>query len=209
MPKKFQSENTKAVVARARKAEKAAAEKAEKEKAAEDALWKEDDKLICKKIQRKEEKEKKKQAELLKKKELKLLEEQEFSEANPNPKTAPQKVTAYQIQKQKENERLQSTKSQEIESVTETPIQENLNRLEVETISASGIDEAVAALSVNEGTPDRHPEKRMAAAFRAFEAERMPQLKKENPTMRRSQLKQILIKEWQKSPQNPLNQSIA
>lgn len=53
MPKKFQGENSKAVVARARKAEKAAAEKAIKEKAAEDAFWKEDDKLICKKLQRK------------------------------------------------------------------------------------------------------------------------------------------------------------
>ena len=53
MPKKFQGENTKAAIAKARKAEKAAEEKSRKEKEAEDAYWKEDDKLINKKMQRK------------------------------------------------------------------------------------------------------------------------------------------------------------
>lgn len=206
MPKKFQSENTKAVVAKARKAEKAATEKAEKEKAAEDAHWKEDDKLICKKIQRKEDKEKKKVAELQKKLELKALEETEMDSITS--KTAAPKITAYQLQKQKEEqEKLRNKENNE--SNFETPIQENLNRLETETISASGIDAAVAALSVDgESTVDRHPEKRMAAAYRAFENDRLPLLKKENATMRHSQLKQLLRKEWQKSPQNPLNQKI-
>lgn len=37
----------------------------------------------------------------------------------------------------------------------------------------------------------------------------MPRLKAENPSLRQSQLKQMLRKEWQKSPENPLNQRIA
>lgn len=53
---------------------------------------------------------------------------------------------------------------------------------------------------------DRHPERRMKAAFAAFEEANMPRLKQENPNMRLSQLKQLLKKEWTKSPENPLNQ---
>jgi hypothetical protein len=55
---------------------------------------------------------------------------------------------------------------------------------------------------------DRHPEKRLKAAYTAFEEKRIPQLKEEHPTLRLSQLKQLVKKEWQKSPENPLNQKI-
>ena len=50
-----------------------------------------------------------------------------------------------------------------------------------------------------------HPEKRVKAAYTDFESRRLPQLKAENPNLRLSQLKQMLKKEWQKSPENPLN----
>ena len=49
----------------------------------------------------------------------------------------------------------------------------------------------------------------MKAAYEAFETERLPQLKAQNPTLRLSQLKQLLRKEWMKSPDNPLNQKLA
>ena len=52
---------------------------------------------------------------------------------------------------------------------------------------------------------DRHPEKRMKAAYDAYEAENLPKLKQENPTLRLSQLKQVLKKEWMKAPENPFN----
>lgn len=55
---------------------------------------------------------------------------------------------------------------------------------------------------------DKHPEKRLKAAFSAFEEANMPRIKEENPTLRLSQLKQILRKEWMKSPENPLNQRL-
>lgn len=54
---------------------------------------------------------------------------------------------------------------------------------------------------------DKHPEKRMKAAYTAFEEKRLAQLKEEQPTLRLSQLKQLIFKEWQKSPENPLNQT--
>lgn len=42
---------------------------------------------------------------------------------------------------------------------------------------------------------DRHPEKRMKAAYMKFEEERMPELRKEYPTLKMSQLKEKLWKE--------------
>lgn len=45
----------------------------------------------------------------------------------------------------------------------------------------------------------------MKAAYKAFEAENLPRIKSENPSMRLSQWKQMLQREWTKSPQNPLN----
>lgn len=52
---------------------------------------------------------------------------------------------------------------------------------------------------------DMHPERRLKAAFAEFEVNNLERLKKENPTLRLSQIKQILRKEWMKSPNNPLN----
>lgn len=57
----------------------------------------------------------------------------------------------------------------------------------------------------SEKAEDKHPEKRVKAAYQEFEDRRLPQLKQENPNLRLSQLKQALKKEWQKSPENPLN----
>jgi hypothetical protein len=44
----------------------------------------------------------------------------------------------------------------------------------------------------------------MKAAYEEFGEERLPQLKEENPSLRLSQLKQMLFKEWQKHPKNPI-----
>ncbi len=52
---------------------------------------------------------------------------------------------------------------------------------------------------------DRHPEKRMKAAYDAYEAENLPKLKQQHPSLRLSQLKQLMKKEWMKAPENPFN----
>ncbi|EHH29803.1 Coiled-coil domain-containing protein 124 [Macaca mulatta] len=59
---------------------------------------------------------------------------------------------------------------------------------------------------LREAPDTRHPERRMRAAFTAFEEAQLPRLKQENPNMRLSQLKQLLKKEWLRSPDNPMNQ---
>lgn len=45
----------------------------------------------------------------------------------------------------------------------------------------------------------------MKAAFEAYEKENLPKLKQEHPSLRLSQLKQLLKKEWMKAPENPFN----
>jgi len=55
---------------------------------------------------------------------------------------------------------------------------------------------------------DMHPEKRMRAAFLAYEERRLPELKADNPNLRLSQLKQMIKKDWNKAPENPLNQRL-
>ncbi|KAI9350281.1 hypothetical protein BDR26DRAFT_1003887 [Obelidium mucronatum] len=86
----------------------------------------------------------------------------------------------------------------------------------VESYGASGIDAALELLDLTTGKQvpanqaiDKHPERRMKSAWAAFEEREMPLLKEENPTLRLSQLKQMLQKKWKKSPENPLNSEMA
>lgn len=72
--------------------------------------------------------------------------------------------------------------------------------------SASSVTEAIRVLAVGgEEAPDKHPEKRMKAAYMEFEERRLPELKEENKSLKLSQLKQMIFKEWQKHPDNPRN----
>ncbi len=92
------------------------------------------------------------------------------------------------------------------------PILENPNiilkeRAEQGHHDASTIDEAIVMLSTHEPSLEKHPEKRMKAAYAAFEERELPILKEEFPNLRLSQLKQRLRKDWMKSPENPINQA--
>ena len=76
----------------------------------------------------------------------------------------------------------------------------------VQVLEARSVDDAIVQLD-NNAKVDKHPEKRMKAAYLAYEENRMPSLKEENPGLKYSQLKELLWREWQKSPENPLNQA--
>ncbi|XP_001364547.2 coiled-coil domain-containing protein 124 [Monodelphis domestica] len=212
MPKKFQGENTKSAAARARKAEAKAAADAKRQQELEDAYWKDDDKHVMRKEQRKEEKEKRRLEQLERKKELQRLLEEEDSKLkgkSPKPLT-PGKVTRAQIEETLRRDQQQKENEETVEkpkSHLEVPLEENVNRRVPEdgSVEARTIEDAIAVLSVNDDS-DRHPERRMKAAFTAFEELHLPRLKKENPNMRLSQLKQLLKKEWMRSPDNPMNQ---
>ena len=89
----------------------------------------------------------------------------------------------------------------------EDDLHENLNKLVIEG-EARNVDQAIAVLDDASDSLDKHPEKRMKAAYSAFEERRLAELKEEKPTLRLSQLKQLLKKEWMKSPENPLNEHL-
>ncbi|XP_004698197.1 coiled-coil domain-containing protein 124 [Echinops telfairi] len=198
MPKKFQGENTKAAAARARKAEAKAAADAKKQKELEDAYWRDEDKHAMRKELRKEEKEKRRLEQLERKKEAQRLLEEEDSKLKGGkaPRAAaPGKVTRAQIEETLRRDgqhREASEPAEKALSHLEVPLEENVNRrvLEEGSVEARTVEDAIAVLSVAEEAADRHPERRMRAAFTAFEEVQLPRLKLENPNMRLSQLKQ-------------------
>nr|ACO14907.1 Coiled-coil domain-containing protein 124 [Caligus clemensi] len=209
MPKKFPTENSKAAAARSRKSDKAQEDKQRKEKEIEDAKWKDDDKQLNKKLARKEEAEKKRLEALAKKKErADLVDEEEKTIASAVKKGAAPKVTQAQIRQEIEHRDAIARASAKGEKPHfEKPIEENVNVNLGDVVQARNLDEAISALSMKDSS-DKHPEKRMKAAYEEFESERLPQLKTEFSNLRLSQLKQMLKKEWMKHPENPLNQRI-
>jgi len=72
----------------------------------------------------------------------------------------------------------------------------------VEIIDVTGIEEALTELDLTEF--DKHPEKRMRAAWNAYFEKQYPLFKKDYPNMKRSQLIQMIQKEFKKSPENPI-----
>ncbi|ORX59694.1 DUF1014-domain-containing protein [Hesseltinella vesiculosa] len=86
-------------------------------------------------------------------------------------------------------------------------------RRTIPEFSASNIDDALDLLSLNDSSSvkdkdvERHPERRFKAAYAAYLDREMPQLKQDNPGLRKTQLEQIAYKNFQKSPENPFNQT--
>lgn len=132
-------------------------------------------------------------------------------------KTTAAKVTRSEIAslQEKEAEKRKAAASKLAKknvTVDDAPLEENVNQLVANTLAAEGgiearnVEDAISVLSVND-KQESHPERRLKAAYAQFEEERLPVLKAENPNMRLSQIKQLLRKEWLKSPDNPLNQN--
>ncbi|KJZ79902.1 hypothetical protein HIM_00616 [Hirsutella minnesotensis 3608] len=82
-------------------------------------------------------------------------------------------------------------------------------------LNASGIDNALDALSLtagpDDGKIDKHPERRFAAAFAKYEERRLQEMKADGSGvgLRLDQRKQRIRKEFDKSPENPFNQVTA
>ena len=133
-------------------------------------------------------------------------------------KVAPPKVTAAQLAAAQEAEkaareataqRLKQAQRKELSSDACDALvgARNANR-ETETLDARGLDGALKALDSlaldDTGASEKHPEKRMKAAWAAYEAAELPALQADKPGMKRQQYREALWKSWQKSPLNPL-----
>ncbi|GAQ86290.1 hypothetical protein KFL_002800200 [Klebsormidium nitens] len=223
MPKKL-SINTKAEEARERKETQKKEKSSKEQKEKEDQVWEEAAGPKKKSQKKKEEDEARKAEAAAKKLEAKKLAAEEEKEVEkslkkPNPKAnrvggAGQKITAAELLRQKEQDAKELEKKAgkkervvaeyEYENLVNEP---NLNKIET-VVDARNIDEALQQLDLGgpSGTPDKHPEKRLKAAYKAFEEAELPQLRAEKPGLTQSQYKEALWKLWKKSPDNPLNQ---
>jgi len=215
MPKKFKGVNTKAEETRARREAVKVAEREKKQKEEEDKLWEDNDKHVLRKQQRKDDKDRKRLEAAERKAANQEALKAEESELPKQSGSVRAKKTVAEIQAERERKAaaaaLAAAKTQKKEEETAEPLEENPNQQMAALMAAEGavearsVEDAIAVLNVG-GTPmDRHPEKRMKAAYSAFEERELPRLKQENPNMRLSQLKQLLKKDWMKSPENPMN----
>ncbi|KAI9596352.1 hypothetical protein BDF19DRAFT_421881 [Syncephalis fuscata] len=201
MPKKF-GENSKAAVGRERKAAQEA-EKKSKKQAELDKKEEEKWNKGAKKSGKKESEEEKRAARLAKKAELDALKVQEDKEISKIKRATTGKNLRIEEKRNEKNLK----KAEDLGKTVGTAIP---------VFSADNLDDALDALEIidekssrpgGSGAPDRHVERRLKAAYAAYEERELPILKKENPSLRLTQLKQLLWKQWQKSPENPLNQA--
>lgn len=203
MGKKF-GINSKAEEGRARKAETKEQQKQknlkEKEKL-EEKKWAEgirDD-------SKRQEEEAKRLEKLIKKQEKKELEEKEAQEMSKYKASANKS-------KSKDNTPEPLFKSKSVNWTLSLSAEGDKSSESIEKFSASNIDDALLLLestnisSTSMNNIEKHPERRMKAAFCAFEARELPKLRAENPTLKHSQLLERLHKLWKKSPENPFNQ---
>jgi len=93
------------------------------------------------------------------------------------------------------------------ENVNRVLLQEEQDELDGKAIHARSVDQALEKLGQKVVPVDKHPEKRLKAAYLEYETRELPILKEENPGLKHSQLKEMLWKQWQKSPENPLVQA--
>lgn len=216
--------NSKAVEGRERKKEVADAKEREKQaaKAAKEAVeWQ----VGAKSNAKKDAEEAKRLEKLAKKKERELLEAEEVASI----KSVSSVKTEGSVSKKTQFELLMRPATTKAPSnLSRTSLQDHvlepLNRpsstvsnekgstASVSEYSASNLDDAIALLdATNLETDklalDRHPERRIKAAYAVFEQAEMPLLKLENPGLRLSQLRELLRKKWDKSPANPMNQA--
>ncbi|TYZ68676.1 hypothetical protein PybrP1_007408 [[Pythium] brassicae (nom. inval.)] len=118
------------------------------------------------------------------------------------------KLTQAQMRAAREAEEAEYAKKQSKKGIQfATPaLHENRNRDVGVDVDARSIESALDALTVGDKDPEKHPERRAKAAYKAFEEEALPQLKQDFPGLKLSQYKQRLSEMWRRSPQNPLNQ---
>lgn len=189
----------------AKKQEQSAAEKERREGEA----WKDKDVKGGKSKQ--EDKEEKRKADLARKAENARLLAEEEAAVSAKPKAAPKK---------KETKNIKPTGPGAIAAGGGLSPGEAEGPAVVESYAATGIDNALDLLDVVTAKMDkasvgqqaagieRHPERRFKAAYEAYQERELPNVKQEHPGLRLQQYKDLLYKQFQKSPENPFNQTI-
>ncbi|QDZ20562.1 coiled-coil domain-containing protein [Chloropicon primus] len=216
--------NSKAEDARNRKKEAKANANAKAAKAKDDAYWEaQGDGQVSKAQKRKQEQEAKKREAARKKDEARRLVAEEDAKLakpkKPQKASVAQKVTKFELekQKQKDQEQLKLKIEQETRKVRDRTVTEeeydamvsrpNMNH-ETDVIQAKSVEQAISGLQsaglADQAVIDPHPEKRLRAAYLAFEEEELPIIKQTMPGLTLKQYKDKLWKQFKKSPRNPV-----
>ncbi|XP_010266085.1 PREDICTED: coiled-coil domain-containing protein 124-like isoform X1 [Nelumbo nucifera] len=226
MPKKM-GINSKAEAARARKSATEAERKEREACEKEDQYWREAEGTKSRAAKKREDEAEKRAEAAARKAEarrLAELEEKDLEKACRKPdKKANRvsipvpKVTEAELQRRRQEERLQilqraeeakkrQTRTANEEEYERMVLVSNTNR-DDSIIEAHSVEEAIARMAVSDNLPpERHPERRLKASFKAFEEAELPKLKEEKPGLTHTQYKDMIWKLWKKSPDNPLNQ---
>ncbi|KAL1811629.1 uncharacterized protein LOC108227807 [Daucus carota subsp. sativus] len=226
MPPKKMGVNSKAEAARSRKSATESERKDREAREKEEQYWREAEGAKSRAAKKREEEAEKRAEAAARKAEAKRLAEIEEKELEKAVKKTDKKanrvsipvpkVTEAELRKRREEEQAEMKKKaeedkrrssrtaaeEEYESVV---LVANTNRDE-SVIEARSVEDAIAKMSVVESLPvDKHPEKRLKAAFKAFEEAELPKVKAEKPGLTHTQYKDMIWKLWKKSPDNPLN----
>lgn len=201
MPKKFIGENPKSAATRQRKKQTDDEKEKKKDMEEEDRTWLENDKKVTKRLQKKVEEEKKKQEHFRKRSEAKTFLENELVELTKKSLKINDKVNSKLTRTQISRKTEKKTRKEDL-NIT---LEENVNRVHINETVARTIEDAISVLACSEKNEDKHPEKRLKAAFNAFEERKLKELKLNKPFLKLSQMKQLIFKEWQKSSENPMN----
>ncbi|KAF9362572.1 hypothetical protein BGX34_005871 [Mortierella sp. NVP85] len=200
MPPK-RGENSKVAAANERKAAAQNAKNAAKaaEKAAvEDAEW-----AKGAKGNKKEAEEQKRQEQLAKKREAqRALEEEE-----KGLKSKPARPVKGEEKKAVKKTQKAEAFSKEVKAVEEFSASNIDDALDVLSLTGSSVGGSSSVTAGRGKEVDRHPERRVKAAFAAYLEREMPILKQEHPGLRQNQMHDMLYKQFLKSPENPFNQT--
>ncbi|KAJ8766985.1 hypothetical protein K2173_012494 [Erythroxylum novogranatense] len=226
MPKKM-GVNTKAEAARERRSANEAERKEREAREKEDQYWREAEGGKSRAAKKREEEAQKRAEAVARKAEARRLVEQEEKELEKGAKKTDKKanrvgipvskVTEAELQRRREEEQAEmARKAEEAKRrQSRTAAEEEYERMVLVSntnrddsiIEARSVEDAIAQLTVADNVPvDRHPEKRLRATFKAFEEAELPRLKEEKPGLTHNQYKDMIWKQWKKSPDNPLNQ---
>lgn len=115
---------------------------------------------------------------------------------------------AEKFAQKKEREKLLAAEEAELKSKSSAAAN-SAGKIKQESFSSECLSEKnqnnTCLLEETELKIERHPERRMKAAYSEFEAKEYPIFKAHYPTLKHSQLLQLIQKKWKKSPDNPFN----
>lgn len=145
--------------------------------------------------------------------------------------TSAGKITQHELMLRKEKEKQLQEKQAELDRLKSEKILTNdyglventnhLNKVAYQedvdkygagnVVDARGVENAIKGMSLLSIDPaelkaDRFPEKRRKQAYKEFEKKRLPEMRLDYPELKLSQLREKIFKEFQTSPENPVNQ---